>query len=355
MLNTGSGPSAASSSSSASAWVRTPTAATWRREHARGVAQRLAADELQLVGTQHHRVAAQLDDAGLEATRACGSTASGRCSATERPSSALRGARRGLERGGAVEERVELVARQLGAGEEVALGKPGMHRPRMRVLSWNLFHGRAVPERRRSLLGRVRGRLAGWDWDVALLQEVPPWWPAQLARASRRAAAHRALTSRNALLPLRRARRAAARPRSSPTAAAPTRSSCGATRSPRMPGGGCASCPSGASCTPCDSETPACGSPTSTRRPTPSRSRAPTWCEAGAAVTRWAGGAPVASGRRLQRARSRGAGLRGRRRPSDRPLPRARRPRGGHATADPAAGRALGPSPGADRGAHLVG
>ena len=26
--------------------------------------------------------------------------------------------------------------------------------------------------------------LAGWEWDVALLQEVPPWWPPALARAA---------------------------------------------------------------------------------------------------------------------------------------------------------------------------
>jgi endonuclease/exonuclease/phosphatase family metal-dependent hydrolase len=45
--------------------------------------------------------------------------------------------------------------------------------------------------------------LAGWEWDVALLQEVPPWWPEALARrldceqVSVR-------TSRNGLLPLRR-------------------------------------------------------------------------------------------------------------------------------------------------------
>jgi endonuclease/exonuclease/phosphatase family metal-dependent hydrolase len=46
-------------------------------------------------------------------------------------------------------------------------------------------------------------RLAGWDWDVALLQEVPPWWPPELARAAG-AVERTALTSRNALLPLRR-------------------------------------------------------------------------------------------------------------------------------------------------------
>ena len=46
--------------------------------------------------------------------------------------------------------------------------------------------------------------LAGWSWDVALLQEVPPWWPDKLAAASG-ASARTALTSRNSFLPLRRA------------------------------------------------------------------------------------------------------------------------------------------------------
>jgi endonuclease/exonuclease/phosphatase family metal-dependent hydrolase len=73
----------------------------------------------------------------------------------------------------------------------------------LRVLTWNLFHGRAVPDRPRSLLGEFTAALAGWDWDVALLQEVPPWWPAPLGRACG-ASARMALTSRNWLLPLRR-------------------------------------------------------------------------------------------------------------------------------------------------------
>ena len=72
------------------------------------------------------------------------------------------------------------------------------------ILTWNLFHGRSLPPARQSLLPQFAASLAGWQWDVALLQEVPPWWPAQLARAS--AAEHRsALTSRNSLLALRRA------------------------------------------------------------------------------------------------------------------------------------------------------
>jgi endonuclease/exonuclease/phosphatase family metal-dependent hydrolase len=74
----------------------------------------------------------------------------------------------------------------------------------LRVLSWNLFHGRALPPRDADLLPEFAARLAGWEWDVALLQEVPPWWPGALAAATGAQARH-ALTSRNQLAPLRRA------------------------------------------------------------------------------------------------------------------------------------------------------
>jgi endonuclease/exonuclease/phosphatase family metal-dependent hydrolase len=73
----------------------------------------------------------------------------------------------------------------------------------MRVLTWNLFHGRSVPDTPRSLLAEFAETIAGWAWDVALLQEVPPWWPRELARAARAAGAS-APTSRTCLLPLRR-------------------------------------------------------------------------------------------------------------------------------------------------------
>ena len=73
----------------------------------------------------------------------------------------------------------------------------------MRVLTWNLFHGRAEPGAGRELLAEFAGALAKWAWDVALLQEVPPWWPPALARACG-ASARSALTSRNELLALRR-------------------------------------------------------------------------------------------------------------------------------------------------------
>jgi endonuclease/exonuclease/phosphatase family metal-dependent hydrolase len=74
----------------------------------------------------------------------------------------------------------------------------------LRVLTWNLKHGRSVPPAARDLLPEFATALAGWQWDVALLQEAPPWWPQALAdRAGARP--RLVLTSRNALLPVRRA------------------------------------------------------------------------------------------------------------------------------------------------------
>jgi endonuclease/exonuclease/phosphatase family metal-dependent hydrolase len=74
----------------------------------------------------------------------------------------------------------------------------------VRVLTWNLYHGRSVPPSGRSLLNQFAAALDGWEWDVALLQEVPPWWPPMLARATG-AQERTQLTSRNWLLPVRRA------------------------------------------------------------------------------------------------------------------------------------------------------
>jgi endonuclease/exonuclease/phosphatase family metal-dependent hydrolase len=74
---------------------------------------------------------------------------------------------------------------------------------RLRVLTWNLFHGRSVPPSGRSLRDEFAAALAGWAWDVALLQEVPPWWPAELARAAEAQERH-VLTSRNFLPAVRR-------------------------------------------------------------------------------------------------------------------------------------------------------
>jgi endonuclease/exonuclease/phosphatase family metal-dependent hydrolase len=72
----------------------------------------------------------------------------------------------------------------------------------MRVLTWNLFHGRAVQARGHSLQTEFSAAIASWDWDVALLQEVPPWWPPDLGRACG-ASARSARTSRNWIAPLR--------------------------------------------------------------------------------------------------------------------------------------------------------
>ncbi|MDP9293180.1 MAG: endonuclease/exonuclease/phosphatase family protein [Actinomycetota bacterium] len=74
----------------------------------------------------------------------------------------------------------------------------------MRVLTWNLFHGRSQPAAGRPLLDEFAAAIAGWEWDVALLQEVPPWWPPALARAAG-AEQRTVLTSRNSLPWLRRA------------------------------------------------------------------------------------------------------------------------------------------------------
>jgi len=96
-----------------------------------------------------------------------------------------------------------------------------------RALTWNLFHGRDKPPDPalftwRSRLLRITERnathvqvnrdlfdefatvLSEAEWDVALLQETPPRWAAPLARACD-AEAHRVLTSRNSLAPLRTA------------------------------------------------------------------------------------------------------------------------------------------------------
>jgi endonuclease/exonuclease/phosphatase family metal-dependent hydrolase len=74
----------------------------------------------------------------------------------------------------------------------------------VRVLTWNLFHGRSRPSSGRSLTREFGEALAGWEWDVALLQEVPPWFPAPLAAAAG-ADHHRQLTARNWFLPLQQA------------------------------------------------------------------------------------------------------------------------------------------------------
>lgn len=65
------------------------------------------------------------------------------------------------------------------------------------------MHGRAVPPAGRDLLEEFAEALDDWEWHVALLQEVPPWWGDALAdRAG--AEVRSVLTSRNWLAPARR-------------------------------------------------------------------------------------------------------------------------------------------------------
>jgi len=96
---------------------------------------------------------------------------------------------------------------------------------RLRVLTWNLFHGRDFPPNKalftrrsrllrwterdsthvqvnRSLLEQFVSVIAKAEWDAALFQECPPRWAPALAQAAG-AESHRVLTSRNALEPLR--------------------------------------------------------------------------------------------------------------------------------------------------------
>jgi endonuclease/exonuclease/phosphatase family metal-dependent hydrolase len=73
----------------------------------------------------------------------------------------------------------------------------------VRVLTWNLFHGRALPAAGRELFEEFATALAGWEWDVALLQEVPPWWVVPLGVRCG-AEARWVLTSRNCGLAARR-------------------------------------------------------------------------------------------------------------------------------------------------------
>jgi endonuclease/exonuclease/phosphatase family metal-dependent hydrolase len=95
----------------------------------------------------------------------------------------------------------------------------------LRLLTWNLFHGRDCPpnpalstwrsrllrrdERdathvqvNRPLGAEFASKLASWSWDVALLQEAPPRWLGRLESAGG-ASGVRDLTSRNSLAPLR--------------------------------------------------------------------------------------------------------------------------------------------------------
>ena len=159
------------------------------REHERGVADRLAARELHLVGAQDDRVAAELDDAGLERQpRARRGLLEEQRDAPAASASDERGAALSAAPGRAA---ACSSSRSSSSPVRKWRGKRGAY-VAMRVLTWNLFHGRAVPDAPRELLDEFAAQLAAWAWDVALLQEVPPWWPpAAGPRAQGRAPARR--------------------------------------------------------------------------------------------------------------------------------------------------------------------
>ena len=73
----------------------------------------------------------------------------------------------------------------------------------MRVLSWNLYHGRALVPAHRPLLDEFAATLDGFGWDVALLQEAPPRWFHELCRRTRSSGVL-VLTSRNWCPPIQR-------------------------------------------------------------------------------------------------------------------------------------------------------
>jgi len=78
----------------------------------------------------------------------------------------------------------------------------------LRLLTWNIFHGRPFPPRRLRMTspGERRAQfteaLRRLEWDVALLQEAPPRWRDALVQDLGADGAC-ALTSRNSLAPLR--------------------------------------------------------------------------------------------------------------------------------------------------------
>ena len=88
-------------------------------EHQRGIAQRLATRQLQLLGAQHDGMTAELVDADLEGQpRARGGLLEDQRDAAtvER----ARGERRRLELERAVQQRVELAGRELRASQKIA-------------------------------------------------------------------------------------------------------------------------------------------------------------------------------------------------------------------------------------------
>ena len=134
-------------------------------------------------------------------------------SATMRPASASRGARRRLQLG--ARGRAARAARRRVSSAPVRKwrGKAGRIRQRCCVLTWNLFHGRRCPTRRaRCSPSSPRGSPAGSGTSRCCRRCRRGGRPSSAARAG--ASARTALTSRNWLLPPAPLGRASAAPTS---------------------------------------------------------------------------------------------------------------------------------------------
>ena len=245
------------------------------REHERRVPDRLAARELHLVGAQDHRVPAELDDPRLEGD----ARARRRLLEDERDDAVaqrVRRARRGLQLGGAVQQRPQLVGAQLGAGEEVARQARGGYVAMLRADLEPL--PRPLGPRRAALAAGAtspRSSPRGSGTSRCCRRCRRGGRRRSAARAGR--SARTALTSRNWLLPVSRW---AARRRPDLDQVVGRRRQ----RDPRArrargrasPAARCARGPSGAWSTAC-AWSAGGGSATCTRRRTPRRARRPTW------------------------------------------------------------------------------
>ena len=166
----------------------------------------------------------------------------------------------------------------------------------MLVLTWNLFHGRSVPDAPRELLRRVRRARSPAGSGTSRCCRRCRRGGRRRSGARAGASARTALTSRNWLLP-RRALGRAAPPRPHQVLGRrrqrDPRARRGGRRAPRC--ARCARGPSGAWCTAC-AWSAAGGSATCTPRRTPRRARRPTSRCAAATAIAWAAGAPVVLG-----------------------------------------------------------
>jgi endonuclease/exonuclease/phosphatase family metal-dependent hydrolase len=218
------------------------------RQDARGVADRLPSTKLELIGAQRQGLGAELGGRHLKRDPGPGGwpleQKRHRSHREDIGTKSLAASPLQLQR--PFEERFELLGAQLLAGQEMTWRTPTQagdstagwagnasrrawsdtaETVQLRVLTWNLYHGRDFPPdpallTRRSRLLRLSERgathvqvnrdlfgefatvLGRADWDIALLQECPPRWSDRLA-ASCGAEAHRVLTARNTLAAVR--------------------------------------------------------------------------------------------------------------------------------------------------------